>query len=47
MIKRIGAKKYVVLSRDGKKTLTKPMSHASAVKRLAQEPYTQRDTPKI
>lgn len=36
MIKRIAPRKYVVTSRDGKKKLSKPMSHGAAVKRLAE-----------
>jgi hypothetical protein len=39
MIKRMGPKKYVVMSADGSKKLSKPMSHAAAVKRLAQIEY--------
>lgn len=31
--------KYVVKSSDGKKTLSKPMSHDAAKKRLAQIEY--------
>lgn len=36
MIKRIGTRKYVVMSNDGTKKLSKPLSHGAAVKRLAQ-----------
>jgi hypothetical protein len=36
MIKRVGPNKYVVMTHDGKKKLSKPMSHGAAVKRLAQ-----------
>jgi len=44
MIKRVGTKKYVVMSKDGKKKLSKPMSHPAAVKRLQQiEYYKQKD----
>ena len=39
MIKRVGPSKYVVMSADGKKRLSKPMSHAAAVKRLKQIEY--------
>lgn len=31
--------KFVVVSHDGKKTLSKPMSHAAAEKRLRQIEY--------
>ena len=42
MIKRVGPKKYVVMSHDGKKTLSKPISHGAAKKRLQQvETYKQ------
>lgn len=36
MIKRTGPNKYVVMSADGKKKLSKPMPHSAAVKRLKQ-----------
>lgn len=39
MIKRVGPKKYVVMSKDGKKRLSKPMSRGAAQKRLAQIDY--------
>lgn len=39
MIKHAGNGKYVVKSENGKKTLSKPMSHVQAVKRLQQIEY--------
>jgi len=39
MIKRVAPKKYVVMSADGKKRLSKPMPHGAAVKRLKQVEY--------
>ncbi len=39
MIKRVGPKKYIVMSADGKKKLSKPMPHGAAVKRLQQVEY--------
>jgi hypothetical protein len=39
MIKRVGERKWVVMSADGKKVLSKPMSHAAAVQRLQQIEY--------
>jgi hypothetical protein len=36
MLKRVGPNKYVVMSKDGKKRLSKPLSHGAAVKRLGQ-----------
>jgi hypothetical protein len=35
MMKRVGVNRYVVLSNDGKQKLSKPLSRAAAVKRLA------------
>jgi hypothetical protein len=39
MIRRVGPNKWVVMSADGKKKLSKPMSHARAVQRLHQVEY--------
>lgn len=36
MLKRVGERKWVVMSADGKKRLSKPVSRAAAAKRLKQ-----------
>lgn len=39
MLKRVGPHKYVVMSKDGKKKLSKPISRARAIKRLQSVEY--------
>jgi hypothetical protein len=39
MIKRVGTKRYVVMTSDGSKKLTKPLPRAAAVKRMKQIEY--------
>jgi len=39
MLKRVGPRKYVVMSQDGKKRLSKPSSRAKALKRLRTIEY--------
>lgn len=39
MLKRVGSGKWVVMSADGKKKLSKPMSRPAAMKRLHQIEY--------
>lgn len=45
MIKRVGVNKYVVMSSDGKKKLSKPLPHGAAVKRLAQVEHYSTQQP--